>query len=432
MIQLTISPSAQASFEREFEEYNRQRFSLDVVDQLTGEVDNLFEVDEAPLSDEPLTDEQKEELLLEEGQWVLRRPNAGLNFNRNSNFFSERTDPRSEVIWDYDFALGLSKKLGIFRYDTQHQVSYSDYVIHDANSTFTNEWSQSLVAEGTYFSVDFSSDVLFDAFPGEDEKKTNKRTSAMSAAFAYHPSPSFNFIIDYSRNENKFLADTRKESDSYSNTYNVNSSYQLFPHTRINGGATFRFNKRPKLSSDSDIDVFTRSVGLAGRLFTKMGYSALIAVEDKNSNDPNTQDSTATTFIGQLQYRMTSKTNTTLSYQRAIVPEANESIGSDGLNHFVALNFSLKPTSKIAVSLSEGVRYILSPTISSAQDPDEPAITTTKQKETIFLTTKLSINYTISRVTSFNVVYTHQRIDSDLKLNDRKKQVWNVGFSRKF
>jgi len=437
---MIIQPEmSHAAFEREFERFNRERYSFRPLEKVGREIETRFEdfdAEQARLRGEvpPLSAEEKRRLEEAEERW--RVITAGtMSFKRDTNFFGSRIDPTPEEIYTLSPSIHASRGLRPWSYNTDFTLSYDKHVHFPNSDTMNYRWEQSLARGGSLWRWRAESLTETDSFladPDEsNKKKSNIRQRHLKTNLAYTPSPKFTAGVSYAYELMSFLSDSNDTSNTRRHIAESSLIYHLTSRTDIIGKFTYQAEKRPKLTSTDEIDTQIITLGTEGILTPKIAFHLNVDLRKQIFADPNTDPRNTIAVIGQLNYRYSPKTGFSLSYQRATVPTTTET-STDGLNHLVTLKATYQPTPKITLTVSEVVRYILEETVTSARDPDFPAILTTKQDEIIFLTTEVGLDFAVDPSTQLKLTYRFQKVDADLQLSNRTSHVTEASLTKRF
>ena len=181
--------AAHASFEKEYERFNREQ-SRKELDNLDNEL--RLRIEEEDKEAKGLTKEEAEAahevapgvMETKRAGWRVR-PSFTYKYHRESNFFQRTNDPDPEVIHTLmPSVLFTASFMEGWRYTTRYDLKYLDYFRYPHNSHFDHAYSHSLTRKWNRLSVAIADELDFFAFQPEDanQKLSNVKSNHFSAS----------------------------------------------------------------------------------------------------------------------------------------------------------------------------------------------------------------------------------------------------------
>lgn len=436
---LCLSKAAYASFEKEYDRFNRQQ-SERALQDMDRELSLRIEEGKEAAEEEGLTQEEREarhevapaELELQKSGGLKIRPRFEYHFTRDSNVFQRTNDPDPEAISVYEPSVRLSMPLFQgWKYQANATVRYFDYLHYEHNSRPEHDYQQSFVYRANRLNLRIADDLGFFTFPTEDakDKLTAVRNHNLAVNVDYRISPKTQVAGYYNHQMTTFLNDSEKGNSARNDKIGTRISYSLSRQSDVYADYSYRFSRPPKGIETDNINSQQIMVGFQGSLTPKLSASTGFGVEEKEF--AAVDDKIGVVIEGVVRYAINPRTNLSISFSRDNVPVASET-DVDPLNQTLGAMLTHQWDRRLSLHAGESLRLIQSGVIASAVDPDHPAILTTKEDESYFLSTNLGLDYQLLKDLAVGINYTYERVRNELKTANRISHITNVDATYQF
>ncbi len=427
------SKTAQASFVREYERYNRQQ-SERVIEDIDKELQ--IRIDESKGIKKEGEEESAETgpgevPMRRPGGWKVK-PKFSVLFTRDSNIFQSRNDPETEAIFTYIPSVQASSTLFDFwKYSTTYEMRYMDYLHFEHNSRAEHTLTNSVTRKWNRMNLSVADEFGLFALPTEDDrfKSSALKSNSLSARLTYSLGPKTSVSSYYTNQYISFRNASERASSSQNDTVGIRLTHRVAQDMDGYVDYSYRWSRPPKLPKTHDINAQQVLFGVEGAVTQKIALSASVGIVGREFALGD--DKVKLVAQGVVNYRLSPSTMITGTYQRDTVPTGAET-AADPKDQVFGVRLNHRMNNRLYLYGGENYRYSESGVIKTVQDVDNPAITTTKEDESYILETNLGFRYRLLKNLLLNVDYTFEKIRSELKIDDRISNVTKVETTYEF
>jgi hypothetical protein len=438
------SPKAEADFERQIRDFNRNEFTQRLRD-LESEVRTAkIEIQDA--AEQKKIEEQGVQYFEESVPSSEISSDSDIVFNTSydygyeqkyvSNFFGERIDvePENTQIHTGNMQAILAIEKWIYRFSMQSK--YKQHQEFTENDRFEHVWRQEIALETNRFDISVTDTAGYKGLDADlDGKISRVFTNSINGNITWRGSDKTKWILRVNNSQSNYLNDIRKDNNNLKNSISFGARHKISPKTIFSSKYIRNWARPKKGLKVNDIEGHGIEAKLIYNPSRKLGLAADGGLSFRKFNRPDIH--TIGTKIGwntsiALNYDLTPKTELFLGLRRGASPEGLIASPDDPINVAISSSLNYAFSSKISGDLGLSNTFITQRLITSTVDPETPSITNTRKDTGSITNLSLGLEFKSLRNLIFGLDYNYSLGIYDNKVSNSKNHSLSTYFNYLF